>query len=1511
MKIYAFGGQRVGGAAHFGESRLAAVRATGGGEGLQMVQQSAAEQAQKLLEKAQAVGGSLSAAERLELRRLVGRADSATLRRQAALALQTPTDVDNAFSALFTIGNDSAAQKALAAVSLSSVAAKLNKLGTNQAQQRRAGFSALADMLANMPDEYLRAELTPEVLDMFPSGLRGAAEDALCRATAALGKQPAEAAERNIADSSLVAAQFSGNGSAEQAPVGSSAAEKKRHQTMLAAVARLGNVGLTQKATSLLRAQERSSSDAAKREAFQRLMIDVSAEIDANIRRATTAGAQEMLQNLGELHEVLGAFIAATRNALPKSSPFRQFLQEVYLRRLGLCRAYLEGILSTSSEEQRLKRMHEVEKNHFREKDRTQKPSLRRMFVVSAATDRLRIFVEKQVAAGRALSAAQLTKQFGLLPETAQKLANSGVFSLKLLSRDLSGEGLFLSLAFMRAGNNEKQATAEAAQCKKDPQMSQYASGGAGLLMLSRAGDEVAALSTDVLSNAGDLAFPPETAEIEQAKETLLAMAASMHRVLRAKGAQVAQVVADLRDAAGDGSFGNGGSDIALEGQALLRDAEGFARLMEMLGGGEAALRQRLNNIEAQDFSVVQNALYSLKNSSGAAPAIEKFLRQSQGFLLRTSCAALAGSGAVTPELLSRLSRIQNKNNKPLIRLEKGLQTKARVEQKRTSFVFVLPAETWNKAQQGDAAALKEIEISLRHEMFHVVDEEANLSKDLAKHLAALPNIAKLKQDFWAAYGQKSEGGNFAQEVGAALASGTESPAMQQVMAQISAGLGEQYVADFRRQAAAAGQDFSPADYHGGPFLLTKKAARDEEDPPAEADEGMISPQRRRHLGERFASAAERTRGQVKGMSDSHHSLQPFFQSATEAIDHAEQEFPKRQDEASAQKVQGHLEQDIEDEVQTAGRMIASDTKLSAPKTGQDYFSKLWEDTTFLSLADIGNMWDTVAEFVKRRHSRNSKLRGGRVGKALFEKSYRILGNEFDNQAESAEVEEVDNYKKSFDNKDAWDVMNRVEKCSNKDELKACLYKLSEWGRIDWRDRRIWRALERYQHIVRFLESDAGDMNALRIKLQRACGTIWDEDYFRGVDRDNNSKMKSGAEEYQNEAEANLKQLTTNLGSMIVERRRGLRVDPHRFEGYLTTAMKLGKSTPEAIMYFLIQGLHFGLLSFERVGTMDRSYLNNYPPIQWFYNNKHKLSDIRRIAEMFPPDADGFFPSNFYAFYNTNILTNHGVIERLKKAADDTNRDWDHDWMAGMGGAGDDGLAKKLMSRTSSGALNMNITGLQNMAVGQRVFITNLACNQGELSESAMRKVLARQIGYMATYSAIAHGRLKRPSTSSQPFEPLNNDALEGPPRIQDAYFHGEHSNKNLTTRQFINGNEFIIKQVSSELFSILHAPEINDSIIKAFVDFAARHHYPIKPIPKDAEEMFAHVHPLVEHILNIDPNAVNRVMDTAKHVYAKDHDGQIAENIIPYERAANWEQTYQQTLQKAYVSGNPAIYAA
>ncbi|MFA6435863.1 MAG: hypothetical protein WCW30_01875, partial [Candidatus Gracilibacteria bacterium] len=307
---------------------------------------------------------------------------------------------------------------------------------------------------------------------------------------------------------------------------------------------------------------------------------------------------------------------------------------------------------------------------------------------------------------------------------------------------------------------------------------------------------------------------------------------------------------------------------------------------------------------------------------------------------------------------------------------------------------------------------------------------------------------------------------------------------------------------------------------------------------------------------------------------------------------------------------------------------------FTPPENNYGPLKKLFYQHTFLSMKDLIHLGKELIEFIKRKHERRSKRRFGYVGQMLPS----FLGDEFKRIHQGAENEEVHQYEESYKQLGIWDLSEKLHTTNTSDVAKACFLVLCEKGELRWDDMKMWATLNR------LVASTPGiDATKLNIKLteepqpsfddpnQMVSGQdkvktlidalwgdgTWAEWYGHNI---NSYDKQKGAYEYKGkQLESDPKGtggLPGELSRLLREWKAGHYVSPHEYEELIDFAIKYGKMTAEAKLFFLMEGLTakcpkgpmqgMTLLEMERVGELDGKYLNAFPLLDFFTNKGEK-----------------------------------------------------------------------------------------------------------------------------------------------------------------------------------------------------------------------------------------------------------------------------------------------------------------
>ncbi len=845
----------------------------------------------------------------------------------------------------------------------------------------------------------------------------------------------------------------------------------------------------------------------------------------------------------------------------------------------------------------------------------------------------------------------------------------------------------------------------------------------------------------------------------------------------------------------------------------------------------------------------------------------------------------------LTDEIMETIASLTNANGKAVLQkmsdteFEKqhGKEEKAIVLIKNGSFEIHVREQDWD-AKDDD------LEISLRHEGFHTLDaaNEKKFSKELFHRLKTeYPQWKEFREMFCKTAGI-ADNRKFPDELFAYLMAGDHEE-MQKILWQGPQELFREFLADEKLQSYS--DAFAEKTVHAGFFQ--KKYAR--HDIPGHKVDVFFSPQIKKNQQDEIQIQIDRLGKSLTSIRESQvpaTGKQEFLQNIEDNLSGIIDRLASPLTDEEYEKGIMELLKELNKNADNALIAIA---EAQQPEFG--IFQELWNNTTFLSLADLGSIWETGTEYIKRRHQRNSKLRTGKVGKSIFDKLVPNLANEYDNKAEEAEAEEVSNYEKGLDNKDGWQVMDRVGETRNQDELKACLNVLSKRGQIDWYDKRIWRALERVGSGVKILDSDGDDLNTLKIKLQRACAVLYDNDYFRETDRTNSSSFQSEKQKYEGDLSTNVANMGGVIESMLAQKRRGENVDPQRFEAFVEGCIQQGKSNPESVFWYMLQGVHHGILSMDRINYLDSQHLNIYPSLDWFYFKKPRLEEVRSIAERFPPDhITGTYPPSFIDWYMVTIMADKGVRQRTLKSASEKQKSWDHDWSTTVFAVGDVNSAKQMLKKGFSGDTAMPLTAYPNMTNGQLTYITSLARNTDRYSEKDLQSEVSRHLSFTATYNTIVSGNV-----TNESYHKLNKYELDNPSRITSENLY--MSDDALTTREMIERGNRIIRALDPEVFDFI-GQDLNDPAkIPPIIQKIENRYGYIKGFSDasitDGFQLLDALPYVIDKVLSgKSKTGLNNVLLEAQQIFAQDHKKPGAQNrFIDESRGIDWRTYSKESL--------------
>ncbi len=359
-------------------------------------------------------------------------------------------------------------------------------------------------------------------------------------------------------------------------------------------------------------------------------------------------------------------------------------------------------------------------------------------------------------------------------------------------------------------------------------------------------------------------------------------------------------------------------------------------------------------------------------------------------------------------------------------------------------------------------------------------------------------------------------------------------------------------------------------------------------------------------------------------------------------------------------------------------------------KNERGFLRSIWADTRLITLNDLWEMGKTMWEYYNRRFERRQKERYSGMGEDL-----PFFGPEMKRINQSAENEEVNQFKDFLEQSGVFEVQERLKKTGNKDEMKASFTVLSEKGQLRWDDIDMWRNINKFVHPSLaipipsngdpYTAKSATDPRTGFDFLRGALDSLWGEGSYNDWYNRNNSSFESKLKEYYNEGMA-LESIegghAAKLAVLLAAHKRGEYVDPHQYEGLITHAIEAGKSSMQAKLYYIIEGIGAvnmhgkTILAFERMGSINSNNLTIFPLLEYL-TSSHKRKDGKAHKytmhdfQHFVNEFDGGDPQNparckpnqnVDSFLWERVLTSNETHTRIRKVARNMEQ-LDHDDM--------------------------------------------------------------------------------------------------------------------------------------------------------------------------------------------------------------------------------------------------------
>lgn len=325
----------------------------------------------------------------------------------------------------------------------------------------------------------------------------------------------------------------------------------------------------------------------------------------------------------------------------------------------------------------------------------------------------------------------------------------------------------------------------------------------------------------------------------------------------------------------------------------------------------------------------------------------------------------------------------------------------------------------------------------------------------------------------------------------------------------------------------------------------------------------------------------------------------------------------------------------------------------------------------FVSIMDVVKTFQSMGEDLQRMWKRRGESVQAQLGQNLTSwigdnvPYAGQLKHEFQRRASASEVEEVNQWKEALKDDDSYSLMDILAESRNKDQIRAIAEILTERGRMDMNDERMWKTLKDLSGMNMPIEACKDD-SVLRDKwLHKMVNAIWsDKDKFYEWRQANDSGIDSAKGKFTQLVD----QLSNFRGELAATLERQLKmyaegkrtgsmpeeVNPHLYEKILHYSMSNGKMSMEDKMFYLVQGARYGIISIDRIQALageNGGVLNQFPMIDYFNGENNTIPEIKAIGARIEESGDPFKPGQKTSFWiHTEVLRDEDARQRMSKA---------------------------------------------------------------------------------------------------------------------------------------------------------------------------------------------------------------------------------------------------------------------
>lgn len=392
----------------------------------------------------------------------------------------------------------------------------------------------------------------------------------------------------------------------------------------------------------------------------------------------------------------------------------------------------------------------------------------------------------------------------------------------------------------------------------------------------------------------------------------------------------------------------------------------------------------------------------------------------------------------------------------------------------------------------------------------------------------------------------------------------------------------------------------------------------------------------------------------------------------------------------------------------------------NAEPQGKEFWLWFTRDIQWLSIMDYWTMATEGWEDIKRLWKRRGENARGKVGELLTGwigdkvPYFGQLKHEFHRRQQSSEQEAVGVWEKALENVDSYKLIEDIPHVNNQDHLKAVMILLTKRGRLDWDDPELWKALSRFSHFKIPIHECHRDPILLEKWLQKVITDIWtDKDLYRNWKTTNEHSYDSERDKYAGVADfySNAGLLGPQLEYMLKtfveakEKHQPIpdQVNPHLYEQLFLYAMERGKMTMQQKFFYLIQGLKWKIIPFDRLSIVNSKIsTDTFPFIDFFYQHNHTEPEILELAESLIESPDQRFKPGpkTTTFLIEEVAHDEEARQRVTKVISRKGNSIDHEDIPMITGYMSQGGWNNFLIVSSGAIQRVTPEGLKNAYVG-------------------------------------------------------------------------------------------------------------------------------------------------------------------------------------------------------------------